>query len=119
MEWFFEGTIGGNVDLIGAGTIVMTWLCVQLAQHVFNRTDVTGLRHGNRNPGVFLDENPRTWGFEGDTELTSDMYNASYPAWVVNPTLKGYDEKRLIKEALEFGAIFCCKVKLNSLISCV
>ncbi|RCN29155.1 histidine acid phosphatase [Ancylostoma caninum] len=28
-------------------------------------------RHGNRNPEVFLEENPRTWGFEGDTELTS------------------------------------------------
>ncbi|CAJ0601964.1 unnamed protein product [Cylicocyclus nassatus] len=30
-----------------------------------------GTRHGNRNPEVFLHENPRTWGFEGDTELTS------------------------------------------------
>ncbi|VDM67792.1 unnamed protein product [Strongylus vulgaris] len=30
-----------------------------------------GTRHGNRNPEVFLNENPRTWGFEGDTELTS------------------------------------------------
>ncbi|KIH61681.1 histidine acid phosphatase [Ancylostoma duodenale] len=30
-----------------------------------------GTRHGNRNPEVFLEENPRTWGFEGDTELTS------------------------------------------------
>lgn len=30
-----------------------------------------GTRHGNRNPEVFLDENPRTWGHEGDTELTS------------------------------------------------
>ncbi|CAD6195004.1 unnamed protein product [Caenorhabditis auriculariae] len=30
-----------------------------------------GTRHGNRHPEVFLAENPRSWGFEGSTELTS------------------------------------------------
>ncbi len=31
-----------------------------------------GTRHGNRNPGKFLDENPkRKWGLEGDVELTT------------------------------------------------
>ncbi|KAK0427126.1 hypothetical protein QR680_010074 [Steinernema hermaphroditum] len=29
-----------------------------------------GTRHGNRNPGKFIEQNPRTWGQEGDTELT-------------------------------------------------
>ncbi|TKR62910.1 hypothetical protein L596_026812 [Steinernema carpocapsae] len=29
-----------------------------------------GTRHGNRNPGKFIQQNPRTWGKEGDTELT-------------------------------------------------
>ncbi|CAO4373560.1 unnamed protein product [Caenorhabditis nigoni] len=30
-----------------------------------------GTRHGNRHPEVFLEENPRSWGYEGNTELTS------------------------------------------------
>ena len=30
-----------------------------------------GTRHGNRHPEVFLQENPRSWGHEGNTELTS------------------------------------------------
>ncbi|CAI5447780.1 unnamed protein product [Caenorhabditis angaria] len=30
-----------------------------------------GTRHGNRNPEKFLQENPRSWGYEGTTELTS------------------------------------------------
>ncbi|CAI2352017.1 unnamed protein product [Caenorhabditis sp. 36 PRJEB53466] len=30
-----------------------------------------GTRHGNRHPEVFLQENPRSWGYEGNTELTS------------------------------------------------
>lgn len=34
------------------------------------RLVIFGSRHGNRHPGKFLDENPRTWGFEGDYELT-------------------------------------------------
>ena len=28
-------------------------------------------RHGNRHPDNMLTENPRTWGFEGSSELTS------------------------------------------------
>ncbi|EFO25144.1 hypothetical protein LOAG_03339 [Loa loa] len=31
---------------------------------------VFGMRHGNRHPGKFLNENSRTWGFEGVYELT-------------------------------------------------
>ncbi|CAI2352641.1 unnamed protein product [Caenorhabditis sp. 36 PRJEB53466] len=30
-----------------------------------------GTRHGNRHPEIFLQENPRSWGHEGNTELTS------------------------------------------------
>ncbi|CAB3409565.1 unnamed protein product [Caenorhabditis bovis] len=30
-----------------------------------------GTRHGNRHPEEFLEENPRSWGYEGNTELTS------------------------------------------------
>ncbi|PIO58773.1 hypothetical protein TELCIR_19784, partial [Teladorsagia circumcincta] len=137
--------------------------------------------HGNRNPEVFLDENPRTWGFEGDAELTSshqelaqhawprdhgankpntklcvlamwkpidedllpnlaeakrkhapllnyvgqktgwnmtslgkladladnlieiDMYNASYPDWLLRPDLPGYDRDKIIDEIMGFA----------------
>lgn len=34
-----------------------------------------GTRHGNRHPEVFLQENPRSWGHEGNTELTSVSIN--------------------------------------------
>ncbi|CAD6199469.1 unnamed protein product [Caenorhabditis auriculariae] len=37
-----------------------------------------GTRHGNRNPGQYLPENPRTWGFEGFNELTSVGKRQSY-----------------------------------------
>uniref|UniRef100_A0A1I7Y3B6 Peptidase S1 domain-containing protein n=1 Tax=Steinernema glaseri TaxID=37863 RepID=A0A1I7Y3B6_9BILA len=35
-----------------------------------HRMILFGFRHGNRNPEKFLEENPRKWGHEGDTELT-------------------------------------------------
>uniref|UniRef100_A0A915PPW3 Uncharacterized protein n=1 Tax=Setaria digitata TaxID=48799 RepID=A0A915PPW3_9BILA len=31
---------------------------------------IFGMRHGNRHPSRFLDNGQRTWGFEGDCELT-------------------------------------------------
>lgn len=31
---------------------------------------IFGMRHGHCHPGKFLDENTRTWGFEGVNELT-------------------------------------------------
>uniref|UniRef100_A0A1I7X9S4 HTH luxR-type domain-containing protein n=1 Tax=Heterorhabditis bacteriophora TaxID=37862 RepID=A0A1I7X9S4_HETBA len=38
-----------------------------------------GTRHGNRHPEDFLPQNPRTWGFEGNTELTAmPSFNLSY-----------------------------------------
>lgn len=32
---------------------------------------IVGARHGNRNPSNFFRQNPQTWGFEGENELTS------------------------------------------------
>jgi prostatic aicd phosphatase len=29
-----------------------------------------GTRHGNRNPEKFFEQNEKTWGFEGSSELT-------------------------------------------------
>jgi prostatic aicd phosphatase len=36
---------------------------------------IFGTRHGNRNPGVFLDSQPqRQWGLEGANELNQAYY---------------------------------------------
>ncbi|KHJ90420.1 histidine acid phosphatase [Oesophagostomum dentatum] len=40
-----------------------------------------------------------------DNLIEIELYNASYPEWVSHPTLEGYDEKKLVKEALSFAEI--------------
>lgn len=31
------------------------------------------------------------------------MFNATYPEWILNPTLDGYDKDRLVREIMSFG----------------
>ena len=52
---------------IDPNTVLVLWG----TRCAFPLFDIIILRHGNRHPEKFLEENPRTWGFEGNTELTS------------------------------------------------